>query len=328
MSKDEVYVTGGTGLLGTELVSYLKQKGHKVHSDSSKTINLTDKNQTMSCIGRYDLSNSHGSYSKLDCVYHLAARVGGVKINSEMPSTFFEDNIAINTNVIKACKYFQVPKVVSVLSTCVYPDAKYVTYPLTEDQLHNGPPHESNFAYAYAKRMLEVHSRASSIEHGTEFVTVIPNNLFGKNDNYSLSSGHVIPSLIRKIWEAKLSESPAVEIWGDGSPLREFTYAPDAAKILHIVKEEYDDLEPLNIGNTFEYSITEVATLIAKFLEFKGGFSYNLSKPMGQHRKPSSNEKLIKKTSWRKEYYTPFDEALYETCKWFSDTYPNVRGIK
>ena len=149
-------------------------------------------------------------------------------------------------------------KLVSVLSTCIYPDATYVKYPLTEDQLHMGPPHQSNFGYAYAKRMLEVQSRAYRQQHGCNFISVIPNNLYGINDNYNLDSGHVIPALIRKFHEAKIFGYDHVDIWGSGTPLREFTFAHDAAKIILWLAENYDGAEPVNIGNPEQISIEKL----------------------------------------------------------------------
>jgi GDP-L-fucose synthase len=220
-----------------------------------------------------------------------------------------------------------VQKVVSVLSTCVYPDEPYINYPLTENQLHMGPPHQSNFGYAYAKRMLDVQTRAYRKQHGVNYITVIPNNLFGENDNFDLENSHVIPALIRKIWEAKITNKPNVEIWGDGKPIREFTYSEDIADILIKVSNQYNDPEPLNIGNTEQYSISYVAEKIKTFLDYQGSFIYDLDKPRGQYQKPSSNKKLLEVTSWKKEDYTDFDISLRKTCDWFKLNYPNVRGL-
>lgn len=308
------FITGAHGMLGKVLIRTLNKN---VLSPTSNELNLTNKES----VDRYIANN------KIDCVYHLAARVGGVKANTEFVGNFYDQNIAINTNVLSACLFFNVPKVVSVLSTCVYPDAPYVSYPLTEDQLHLGPPHDSNFGYAYAKRMLDVQTRAYRKQHGVNYVTVIPNNLFGEHDNFHLEDGHVIPALMRKIWEAKLNNKPNVEIWGDGSPLREFTYAGDIARILIKVSEEYNEEQPLNIGNTEEHSIASVAKKLVEYLEYDGKLVFNIDKPSGQFRKPSSNKRLLEKTSWRAEDYTPFDIALKKTCDWFKMAYPNVRGI-
>ena len=143
----------------------------------------------------------------------------------------------------------------SLLSTCVYPDAPYITYPLTEAQLHLGPPHVSNFGYAYAKRAVDVMSRAYRQQYGCNFITAIPNNLYGENDNFHLEDSHVIPALIRKIWEAKINNKKNVKCWGDGTPLREFTYSKDIARILIFLLENYNEPGPINIGSTNEYSI-------------------------------------------------------------------------
>jgi GDP-L-fucose synthase len=317
-------ITGGSGLLGNALIKCVN--GPYV-APSSNVLNLSDKNKTDEFFRSFECADGQGLYSQIKCLFHLAAHVGGVQANSKFLGTFYYNNTAINANVLDASIRYNVPKVVSVLSTCVYPDAPYVSYPLTEDQLHLGPPHDSNFGYAYAKRMLEVQTRAYRKQYGVSYITVIPNNLFGEYDNFHLEDGHVIPALMRKIWEAKLNNKPTVEIWGDGSPLREFTYAGDIARILLKVSEEYNEDQPLNIGNTEEHSIASVAKKLAEYLEYDGNLIFNTDKPSGQFRKPSSNKRLLEKTSWRAEDYTPFDIALKKTCDWFKVAYPNVRGV-
>tara|TARA_R110002110_G_scaffold107895_1_gene269897 strand:+ start:30175 stop:30990 length:816 start_codon:yes stop_codon:yes gene_type:complete len=270
----------------------------------------------MDLLGQIDIGNP-------EAVIHLAARVGGVKANSDYVADFFIENIKMNTNLLHSCMKSNVKKVVSLLSTCVYPDK--VTYPITEDQLHSGEPHSSNFGYAYSKRMLEVQSRAYRQQHGCNFICAIPNNLYGESDNYDLDDGHVIPSLVRKIWEAKLSNSPSVEVWGNGTPVREFTYSKDIAEILLFLLDNYDDKEPINIGNTEEHSIADVVKLICKQLDYSGEIAWNTDMPSGQHRKPSDNTRLID-LGWDKNRYTPLKEGLKNTCDWFIMNYPNVRG--
>ena len=264
---------------------------------------------------------------KYDYIIHLAAKVGGIKANMNFMSDFYRENEKINQNVLHAAKEAGVKKVVSLLSTCVYPDAPYVTYPLTEEQLHLGPPHQSNFGYAYAKRMVDVMSRAYRQQHGCNFITAIPNNLYGENDNFDLEKSHVIPALIRKIWEAKLSKRDSVECWGDGSPLREFTYSEDIARILVFLLEHYDEPTPINIGNTREYSIKQIVEFLCEFLEYGGKIIWDTSMPSGQFRKPSSNAKLLA-LGWKEQDYTPLKEGLKKTCDWFKMNYPNVRGVK
>ena len=259
-------------------------------------------------------------------VIHLAAKVGGVKANTDYIADFYHDNSLINQKVLEYAHTGGAKKVVSLLSTCIYPDAPYVSYPLTEEQLHLGPPHSSNFGYAYAKRMVDVMSRAYRQQYGCNFITAIPNNLYGENDNFDLDNSHVIPALIRKIWEAKINKIDHVVCWGDGSPLREFTYSQDIAKILLFLLDNYDDPEPINIGCTKEYSIKTVVEIICEVLGYNGIVKWNTSMPSGQHRKPSSNQKLLD-LGWKKEWYTPLEKGLKKACTWFIINYPKVRGI-
>jgi GDP-L-fucose synthase len=140
-------------------------------------------------------------------IIHLAAKVGGLQANLNSPADFYFENHKLNQRLLESAKKAGSKKVVSLLSTCVYPDAPYITYPLTEDQLHLGPPHHSNFGYAYAKRMVDVMSRAYRQQYGCNFITAIPNNLYGENDNFDLEDSHVIPALMRKIWEAKINKN-------------------------------------------------------------------------------------------------------------------------
>jgi len=218
-----VLVTGGTGLVGHALQKVLPNAVYL----SSKDYDLRNYDECLSMIRKYMPEH----------VFHLAAKVGGVKANSDFAAEFYYDNILINTNVLNASYNNNVEKVVSLLSTCVYPNK--VNYPLTEDQIHNGEPHQSNFAYAYAKRMLDVQSRSYRKQYGCNFITAVPNNLFGENDNFDLENSHVIPAIIRKIHEANVNNKNVV-LWGDGSPTREFTYSLDLANILLFILEKYD----------------------------------------------------------------------------------------
>jgi len=305
-----IIITGGTGMVGSAF------KGLYPESDYPTRHQLT-------VICGSEFKKYH--FEK-KTIIHLAAKVGGVKANMEQVADFYLENAKLNQAVLSSAALGGAKKVISLLSTCIYPDKPYITYPLTEDQLHLGPPHHSNFGYAYAKRMVDVMSRAYRQQYGCNFITAIPNNLYGRNDNFDLENGHVIPSLIRKVWEAKLENKPYIECWGDGSPLREFTYSEDIVKILMFLVEKYDEPEPINIGNTSEYSIKSVLQLICEILEYKGEIIYNTDKPQGQHRKPTSNQKLLD-LGWKKEDYTPLEVGLKNTCSWFVKNYPNVRGI-
>ena len=305
-------VTGGTGMVG-KAIEKIKPEAIFI---GSKDFDLTDEKQTS------NLFLNH----KPKHVIHLAAKVGGVKSNLDYTGDFYFINSKINNNVLNKAKTFQVEKVVSLLSTCVYPDVAHIKYPLTEDQLHLGPPHKSNFGYAYAKRMVDVMSRAYRKQYKCNFITAIPNNLYGENDNFHLQNSHVIPAIIRKVWEAKINGSDVVKCWGDGSPLREFTYSQDIAKILLFLLNNYDGPDPINIGNAVEHTISEIVYIICNILEYDGTIVWQTDKPAGQYRKPSSNQKLLD-IGWKKEWYTPLEIGLKKTCDWFRINYPNVRGV-
>jgi GDP-L-fucose synthase len=306
-----ILVTGGTGMVGSAFKNI--ETEHELVLIGSKDYKLNRADQAY-----WMLQNI-----KPDAIIHLAAQVGGIKANMDYAGDFYRNNIRINTNVLEAARNFKVGKVISLLSTCVYPDV--VTYPLTEDQVHDGIPHSSNYAYAYAKRMLDVQSRAYRKQYGCNFITAIPNNLFGENDNFDLENSHVVPAMIRKMYEAKLNDED-VTLWGDGSPLREFTYSKDLAEILLFLLEHYDEEGPINVGNTNEISIKAVAEMIAGILDFKGQIVWDITKPKGQLRKPSDNSRLLE-LGWREENYTNFKKALTNVCQHVILKYPHLRGV-
>ena len=274
----KILVTGGSGMVGSGFKELDSE--HEFILVGSSDADLRDWNSA------YALIYSH----KPDAIIHLAAKVGGVKGNTDFVADFYSDNILINTNVLNVAARLGVSKLVSLLSTCIYPDS--VTYPLTEDQIHLGPPHKSNFGYAYAKRMLHIHSNALRQQHGCNFVCAVPNNLYGPYDNFDLENGHVIPAIIRKIYEAGLEDKTPV-FWGSGRPLREFTYAPDIAKILLFLLENYNDSKPINIGSTSEHSIAQIVGMISSEIGYVGDSLWDSSKPEGQFKKPSSNKRLL-----------------------------------
>lgn len=304
-------ITGGNGLLGNAFKSIMPNAIYP------------DRNE-MDCTNYEEVSSIIGAYEP-DVVIHLAAKVGGVQANMNDPFMFYHLNSVMNNNIMRACSLRQIPKLISCLSTCIYPSKYYVEYPLTENQLHYGPPHESNFGYAYAKRMVDIQTRAIRKQYGLKYISVIPNNMYGEHDNFHLIDGHVIPALIRKIWEAKINNKPTFEVWGDGQVFREFTYAKDIAKAILFCSENYDNESPINVGSTGEYLLSNVIELISKILEFNGEIVYDSSKPKGQIRKPSSNSKL-KELGFNE--YTSLETGLEQTCDWFRINYPNVRGIK
>lgn len=314
-NKNEVLlVTGGSGMVGNAIVRNMPSK-HTIVAVGSSDYDLTDPVKTKKMFR--DIQPTK--------VIHLAAKVGGVKANTDFVADFFNENILINTNVLMAAHKYDVQNMVSLLSTCVYPDQKWVTYPLTEKQLHQGPPHESNFGYAYAKRMVEVQSRAYRVQYGRNYTTAIPNNIYGPNDNFDLNGGHVVPAVIRKIFEAKQANRP-VAFWGDGSALREFTYVDDIAICLlkmigAIDGNVYESEIPCNIGTSEEVTIKTLVETVAKILDYQGQIDWDTTKPSGQFKKPSKKGRVTHE-------YKSLEQGLQETCNWFVKVYPDIRGIK
>lgn len=318
-----ILVTGGTGLVGKAIEHvienepqdspFAKHPGEKWIFASSRDADLRDPKQTLELFEKYQPTH----------VIHLAALVGGLFANRERKATFLRDNMLINDNVLNTARIQKTRKVISCLSTCVFPDK--IDYPLTEEKVHLGPPHDSNFGYAYAKRMVDVQNHAYKEEFGCNFTSAIPTNVFGPHDNFDLKHAHVIPALIHKCYLAKKNGTP-FKVMGDGSPLRQFIYSRDLAKLFIWQLREYDDVEPviLSVSEDDEISIRDVANTIVKVMKYDAGAQFeNEPNDNGQDRKPASNAKLMKLICEFK--FTPFEEALQETVTWFLDNYDNAR---
>lgn len=297
----KLLVTGGKGLVGSAIDADVR-------------------------IGReFDLTNSAQTQKAFEIhkpthVIHCAGKVGGLGGNMNYKGEYFYDNLMINTNVIEEARKAGVTNLVAFLSTCVFPDS--IEYPLTETKIHLGEPHSSNYPYAYAKRMSDIQIRAYREQYGLKYTSVIPCNIYGPNDNFSLEHGHVIPMLMHKIYKAQQNKSELF-IWGDGSPLREFIYSKDVARLAEWAVDNYDEAEPIIFSTSEEISIAEVVELLVEAFNFKGAVRFDKSKPNGQHRKPSDNSKL---KSYLPDFkFTPIEEGLKETVKWFIDNYETAR---
>lgn len=259
-------------------------------------------------------------------VIHLAARVGGLKDNMENQAEFFEQNVQMALNVLGTAAKFDCEKTVSLLSSCIYPDK--IEYPIEAEKLHDGPPHPSNFGYAYAKRMIDVYGRALNQKLGrTAFVTLVPNNLYGPNDNFDLETSHFIPALIRKFADFKENGTPIV-MWGTGKPEREFTYSTDISKIIMKALILYNKEEPLNIGNPTNYRIKDVVEMMASIAEVDPSLiQWDLMKPDGQQKKPTKVDLTF--LHWDQEDFTPLKQGLTETWNWFlNERKERIRGMK
>ena len=253
-------------------------------------------------------------------VINLAAYVGGLYKNMNNGVEFFERNILINMNVMKASVY--VEKLISVMSTCIFPDK--VEYPLTEDKLHLGPPHPSNEGYSYAKRMIDVLSRNYNKQYGTKFVTVIPGNLYGPYDNFNIEDGHVIPALLHKMIIAK-STGEKINVCGSGKAVRQFTHASDLCKYLVWMLTNYHEDEPLIVSSEDEYTISDVAKILCDELEldYNKDIIWDTSKSDGQLKKTNSNEKL--KRLHPDVHFRTLREGLKETVQWFINSSDSCR---
>ncbi|OWF44698.1 GDP-L-fucose synthase-like [Mizuhopecten yessoensis] len=313
-----VLVTGGTGLVGHGLRLAMERKPSLVHKDekwiylSSKDANLKDTEATRA------LFNKH----KPTHVIHLAALVGGLFRNLKYNLDFYRDNTIINDNVMSMCKEFGVKKLVSCLSTCIFPDK--TTYPIDETMVHNGPPHESNFGYSFAKRMIDVQNRAYNKQHGCQFTAIIPTNVYGPFDNFNLEDGHVLPGLIHKVYKAKKSNEDFT-VWGTGKPLRQFIYSKDLGELIIWVLRDYPEIDPiiLSVAEKEEVSIKEAAGMVVEAMDFKGNVVYDTSKSDGQYKKTASNAKLLR---YRPDFeFTPTKQAIKETVDWFEANIDTVR---
>lgn len=297
----KVLVTGGNGLVGSSITSDIK---------IGKEFDLRNYNE---------VDNMFSIHSPTH-VIHCAGKVGGLSANMNHKGEFFFDNIMINTNIIELSRKYNVKKLVTFLSTCIFPNE--VEYPLTEKKIHLGHPHFSNYPYAYAKRMADIQTRAYREQYGVNYVSVIPTNIYGPNDNFSLNNGHVIPMLIHKMYLSQKNKTDFI-VWGSGNPLREFIFSKDIAKLSEWALENYDESEPIIFSNSQEISIKNLVDLLVSEFNFKGKVKFDSSRPDGQHRKPTDNSKL---KSYLPDFkFTPIEDGIKETINWFINNYENTR---
>jgi GDP-L-fucose synthase len=300
---NNILITGGHGLVGSEFI------GEQYFKPTSKEFDL-----------RITENTNRLMLKQFDGVFHCAGKVGGVGGNMNHKGEFFYDNIMINTNVIEGARLSGVKNLVAFLSTCVFPDN--VEYPLTEKKIHLGPPHFSNDAYAYAKRMTDVQIRSYREQYGLNYKSVIPCNIYGPNDNYDIVNGHVLPSLIHKCFLARENKTPFT-IWGSGKPLREFIFSKDISKLTEWVLYNYNENEPIILSTSEEISIRDIVSMVVEIMNFKGDVIYDSTKPDGQFRKPSDNTKI--KNYLPDFKFTPIYEGIKETIEYFEKNYNLIR---
>ncbi len=299
-------VTGGAGFLGRVLTAKMQARGaNHIFIPRIEDYNLVEPND----IDRMLVD------SNPDVIIHLAAHVGGIGANSEHPAEFFYDNLMMGVQLMHKAWQTGVKKFVAIGTVCAYP--KFTPVPFKEDDIWDGYPEETNAPYGLAKKMLLVQSQAYRQQYGFNSIFLLPVNLYGPGDNFNLKSSHVIPALIRKSIQAEDDGIPEIEVWGDGSPTREFLYVEDAAEGILKATEFYNESLPVNLGSGYEISIKDLAEKIAFLSGFSGKLTWNTEKPNGQPRRGLDTSRALEKFGFKAK--TTFDQGLANTISWFRD---------
>lgn len=303
----KIYVAGHRGLVGSAIVRNLEDKGYKnIIYRTHKELDLTNQE----AVRRFF------EEEKPEYVFLAAAKVGGIHANNTYPADFIYENLMIQNNVIKAAHDFEVKKLLFLGSTCIYP--KMAPQPIKEEYLLTGSLEETNEAYAVAKIAGLEMCKFFKRQYGDNFISCMPTNLYGPNDNFDLKNSHVLPALIRKFHEAKVNNSEAVEVWGTGTPLREFLYVDDMADACVFLMENYDGEQHVNIGTGEEVSIRKLAETVKEVVGFEGELVFNTEMPDGTPRKLTTVDKLHG-LGWK--HKVSLDKGIRLAYNWFLENY-------
>ena len=302
LKSAKIYVAGSNGMVGSAIVRTLEANGYSnIVVKSSKELDL--KNQQ----AVHDFFNQE----QPEYVFLAAAKVGGIHANNSYPATFIYDNLMIQSNVIQAAYDFNVKKLLFLGSSCIYP--KFAPQPIKEEYLLTGSLEPTNEAYAIAKiaglKMCQFYKQ----QYGCNFISAMPTNLFGVNDNFNLENSHVLPALLRKFIEAKQNNKQEVTVWGSGTPMREFLFVDDLAEACLFLMENYNGIETVNIGTGEDVSIKELAETIMKIVGFEGHLIFDASKPDGAPRKLLDVSK-INNLGWK--HQTSLENGIQKTLNW------------
>ncbi len=304
LSNKRVVVTGGAGFLGSFVLEGLERRGAEhVFVPRSAQYDLRDR----AAIDRL------WADARPDVVIHLAAVVGGIGANRDNPGRFFYENMVMGLELIEAARRHGLEKFVTIGTICAYP--KFTPVPFKEDDLWNGYPEETNAPYGVAKKALLVQGQAYRQQYGMNVVYLLPVNLYGPRDNFDLHSSHVIPALIRKCVEAREAGAPAIEVWGDGSPSREFIHARDAAEGILLATERYDDADPVNLGTGTEITIRDLVETIRRLTGYQGDLVWRTEMPNGQPRRCLDTTRARERFGFVAQ--TSLEEGLAETVAWY-----------
>jgi GDP-L-fucose synthase len=297
-----ILVAGGTGLVGSAIVRELKRVNRDVVGISSKDVNLLDRDKTFAYIKKLNPT----------AIIDAAAKVGGIGGNNAFPVEFLSQNLQIQSNLMDAAHAAKTEKFVFLGSSCIYP--RNCPQPIKEDYLLTGELEQTNSAYAIAKIAGIELIKSYRKEYGYKWISVMPTNLYGPNDNFDLETSHVLPALIRKFIEAKQNNKSEVSVWGSGTPLREFLHTDDLAKAVLLCMEKYDDAQQINVGSGVEISILDLANKIAEKVGFSGSIVMDANKPDGTPRKVLDITK-VSNLGWKPTI--SLDQGIASTVEWY-----------
>jgi GDP-L-fucose synthase len=298
----DVLITGGDGFLGGHVVERFEREGYGVIAPNKEDYDLTKEGDTQ---WLFEL--------KPDIVVHLAAQVGGIGANQANPGLFWYANLMMGLNILEQARIASTKKVVIVGTICAYP--KNAPIPFREEDLWNGYPEETNAPYGIAKKALLTGAQAYREQYGLNAIYLLPVNLYGPGDHFDLENSHVIAALIRKMSDAVEQGADTVTLWGDGSPTREFLYAPDCAEAILLATERYNDPDPVNLGSGVEVDIHNLAIMIANIVDFEGEIVWDKSRPNGQPRRQLDVSRARERFGFRAS--TPLPDGLRETIAWY-----------
>ncbi|PRH85509.1 GDP-fucose synthetase [Labrys okinawensis] len=297
-----VWVAGHRGMVGAALMRRLQNEGCTLLTAGRAELDLRRQAETEAWIER----------TQPEVIFLAAAKVGGILANASLPADFLYDNLAIETNVVHAAARAGIRKLVMLGSSCIYP--REAAQPIDEDQLLSGPLEPTNEWYAIAKIAGVKLAQAYRRQHGCDFIAAMPCNLYGPHDNFDLASSHVLAAFIRRVHEAKLQEAPSIEIWGSGTPRREFLHVDDCADALVRLAKTYSDEKPINIGAGQDITILDLLEVVKRVVGYAGGTRHDRSKPDGTPRKLMDSSRIAA-LGWRPRI--GLEEGLAETYAWY-----------